>query len=108
VITPRALRLEVGAWLSLLLTFVPASAIYMPRRHIPREQKLDLVRLRANNPAVRVAHNLGCTDRTVRRVNHLTRMIGDVVRQPEQCGRPRKLNGVHVAVCDVAWSPYHI
>jgi transposase-like protein len=79
----------------------------MSRRHIPREQKLDMVRLRANNPAVKIARDFGCSERTVRRVNHLAHSIGDVVRQPALCGRRRKLNGIHVAVSNVSWCSYH-
>jgi hypothetical protein len=56
----------------------------MSLRHIPREQKLDLVCLRASNPVIKDAHHLGCTDCTVRAMHYLASMIGDIVREPEQ------------------------
>jgi hypothetical protein len=59
---------------------------------MPREQKLDLVCLRASNPVTKDAHHLVRTDCTVRAMHYLASMIGDVVREPEQWGQPRKLN----------------
>jgi transposase-like protein len=43
----------------------------MSHRHMPREQKFDMMRLRSNNPAIKIARDFGCSDRTVRRVNQL-------------------------------------
>jgi transposase-like protein len=43
----------------------------MSYRHMPREQKFDMMRLRSNNPAIKIARDFGCSERTVRRVNQL-------------------------------------
>jgi hypothetical protein len=68
----------------------------MSRRHIPCKQKLYMVPLQSNNPVIKTARDFRCSDRTIRRVNHLGRSIGNIVRQSALCRRQRKLYGVHV------------
>jgi hypothetical protein len=68
------------------------------RQHIPSAVEQTIVHMSRHHRTGTVAKNIGCDPRTVRRVVALARATGDVIRKPVVAGRPRKLNGCHMAV----------
>jgi hypothetical protein len=70
----------------------------MVRQYIPSTTKQIMVDMRRRKRPSAIAEDLACNPRTVQRVVKLARETGDVVRKPLVVGRPRVLNGVHLAV----------
>jgi transposase len=70
----------------------------MVRRHIDRNVKLLVLRMRERASAEKIKVLTGISGRSVRRWVALNRTTGNVVRIPVIPGRPRLLSGLDAAV----------